>query len=280
LGVPLLAVYGILALWVGHVAGLTPSLHDLVNRPDAWVDEHYPNVGVGYIWTALILLGATWCGSLALSGARHLSFPAARIAPARLRRITAFAVFSARRARSEAARRSVLRRLPRDAVCAEVGVWKGDGAAAILRHARPQKLFLLDPWEHQPQYDRALFGGRAGTQAAMDAVHASVVDRFTREIDAGAVQVVRARSEDAESALAGTPLDWAWIDGDHTYEAVKADLERFSRLVKPGGCLAGDDYVLGWWGNGVIRAVDEFVAEGRGTLQRIGRQHFLIHLAD
>src|SRR5438128_1312580 len=77
LGAPLLAAYGILALWVGHVAGLTPSLHDLLDRPDAWVDKHYPNVGVGYLWTGLILLGVTWCGSLALSGARRLSFPAA-----------------------------------------------------------------------------------------------------------------------------------------------------------------------------------------------------------
>ena len=113
----------------------------------------------------------------------------------------------------------------------------------------------------------------------MDDVHAGVIKRFDREIEGGAVEIVRARSEDAESALGGTQLDWAWIDGDHTYEAVKADLKRFSRLVKPGGCLAGDDYVLGWWGNGVIRAVDEFVAEGHGTLQRFGRQHFLIHLA-
>jgi Methyltransferase domain len=196
-----------------------------------------------------------------------------------IRRVAAFLTVAARAASLRAARRAALRKLPRDAVCAEVGVWKGDGAAAILRHARPQKLYLLDPWEHQPQYDRALFGGRAGTQAAMDAVHARVLDRFRREIDAGAVEVLRARSQDAESALAGARLDWAWIDGDHTYEAVKADLERFSRIVKPGGCLAGDDYVLGWWGNGVIRAVDEFVAEGRGTLERIGRQHFLIHLA-
>jgi len=37
------------------------------------------------------------------------------------------------------------------------------------------------------------------------------------------------------------PLDFAFIDGDHTYEGVKADFENFGPLVRPGGLIAFHD---------------------------------------
>jgi len=59
-------------------------------------------------------------------------------------------------------------------------------------------------------------------------------------------------------------FDWIYVDGNHLYEYVRADLERYDPKVKPGGLIAGDDYgVRGWWDDGVTRAVDEFV-EARG----------------
>lgn len=177
----------------------------------------------------------------------------------------------------KASRRRLLRKLPKHAVCAEVGVWKGDGAAAILRHTQPETLYLVDPWEHQPHHEKAQYGGKADSDT-MDAIHASVCQRFAGEIERGQVEVIRSRSDRVDGEFAEGQLDWVWIDGDHTYEAVKADLERFARIVKPGGYLAGDDYTLGWWGDGVIRAVDEFAAAGGGRLEIVGELHFLIEL--
>ena len=39
-----------------------------------------------------------------------------------------------------------------------------------------------------------------------------------------------------------TYFDWIYIDGNHTYEYVKQDLEGYRPKVKPGGYMAGDDY--------------------------------------
>jgi SAM-dependent methyltransferase len=172
----------------------------------------------------------------------------------------------------------LLRRLPQGGTCAEVGVWKGENAAAILRTNKPRTLYLIDPWEHQPEYTKAMYGGRAAGQQEMDAIHTAVERRFAREVSDSRVHVWRMRSSDAPEKLHDVRLDWAWIDGDHTYEAVKADLESFARVLAPGGYLAGDDYMLGWWGNDVIRAVDEFAAAHRCQLDIIGSQHFLIKL--
>jgi Methyltransferase domain len=41
--------------------------------------------------------------------------------------------------------------------------------------------------------------------------------------------------------LGGEPIDVLFIDGDHTYEGVKADYEMYSPLVRPGGVIGFHD---------------------------------------
>jgi len=171
-------------------------------------------------------------------------------------------------------RRALVAMLPKHGVGAEVGTWKGDFSARLLRRTRPQRLYLIDPWEYRddPAYAQAMFGDRTpGGQQKMDAIHDAVCRRFAREIADGRVIVTRARSTDATAGL--EVLDWAYIDGDHTYPAVLADLDAYFPLVKPGGVLAGDDYgMVGWWEDGVRRAVDEFAATHDCALTVMGHQ--------
>jgi hypothetical protein len=160
-------------------------------------------------------------------------------------------------------RRKLISCLPRRGIGAEVGSWKGDFSAQILKRNKPELLYLIDPWAHRddPGYEGAWYGGRVTGQADMDAIHQSVLARFEKQVKRGKVVVLRKGSIEAAESLAGRPLDWVYIDGDHTYEAVKADLQAFRRLIRPGGVIAGDDYgVEGWWSNGVTEAVDEFAA--------------------
>jgi cephalosporin hydroxylase len=42
-------------------------------------------------------------------------------------------------------------------------------------------------------------------------------------------------------ALAGTPIDVLWIDGDHSYEGATKDLVMYGPLVRPGGLIAFHD---------------------------------------
>ncbi len=44
-----------------------------------------------------------------------------------------------------------------------------------------------------------------------------------------------------EGLLEGEPLDFLFIDGDHSYDGVRADFERYGRLVRPGGLIALHD---------------------------------------
>ena len=157
---------------------------------------------------------------------------------------------------------------------AEIGVWRGDFSAWLLRHAKPTRLHLIDPWEHrsEPGYEHAMFARNDESQ--MELIYRGVRERFAREIARGQVVVHRAPSAMAVPVL--PPLDWVYIDGDHTYEGVSADLRLCWARLPPNGRVAGDDYgVRGWWDDGVTKAVDEFAESVDCKKTIIGTQFLL-----
>jgi cephalosporin hydroxylase len=54
-------------------------------------------------------------------------------------------------------------------------------------------------------------------------------------------------------------IDFLFIDGDHTYEGVRADFDLWSPLVRPGGTVAFHDTVPTDWAHepGVVQIVNE-----------------------
>lgn len=189
-----------------------------------------------------------------------------------------------RQARHRRERARLLRRLPKHSVGVEIGVWAGDLSAAILRAVRPVQLHLLDPWAFAPdeRYEQAWYGGaRAGSQAEMDEVYKRVLQRFETEIADGAVVIHRSTSAEAAAGFEDASLDWVYVDGNHLYEYVRADLELFAPKVRPGGLLAGDDYgAAGWWDDGVRRAVDRFLVTQAGAYEPVLlRDQFLLRRA-
>lgn len=68
-----------------------------------------------------------------------------------------------------------------------------------------------------------------------------------------------------ESA-AGHPLDFVFIDGDHSYRAAKQDIELWFPKVATGGIISGHDF--GVW-PGVTQAVREAFGEDFGVVGSI-----------
>jgi predicted O-methyltransferase YrrM len=138
-------------------------------------------------------------------------------------------------------RRAMLTHMPRRAVCAELGVLRGEFSREILDITHPSKLHLID--------------------IAADAVTA-VTSRFTREIADGIVQVHQGDSAEIASQMPAGYFDWVYIDADHTYDAVKRDLDAAGRTLKPGGLIALNDYIYfapsDFAKYGVVEAVNEW----------------------
>jgi len=177
-------------------------------------------------------------------------------------------------------RQFLLDMLPKNSAGAEIGVHVGDFSRLILETVVPKEFHLIDPWKHETSaaYKDAWYGGLAKKgQAEMNARYARVCRRFDREIRAGRVTVHRGFSTDVLDRFPDGHLDWIYIDGNHLYEFVKKDLELAFRKTKKGGYIAGDDYSEGgWWGGGVKKAVDEFLAAMPVRLIAIRHGQFVI----
>lgn len=169
--------------------------------------------------------------------------------------------------------------LPRGGVGAEIGVFRGAFSRVLFAQARPRRLFLVDPWENSAQPEHAQSWYAEGGANDMGTIHADVVRSFAAEPYAGRVVVVRSRSAAWLGAQPDASLDFVYIDGDHSYDAVRQDIALAVAKVRPGGIIALDDYGLGsWWGDGVVRAVHEalaslplliqFCADGQVALRR------------
>lgn len=63
-----------------------------------------------------------------------------------------------------------------------------------------------------------------------------------------------------------TAIDVLFIDGDHSYEGCKGDIDAWSPFVKDGGVLLFHDADEG--GPGVLRAITEFIELGGREIRR------------
>jgi len=165
--------------------------------------------------------------------------------------------------------------LPKNCVCAEVGVWKGDFSQEILNHLNPQKLYLVDPWLFQPTYvDSWYGGGEAKSQEDMDVICSKVHQRFIRNCE---VEISRKSSVEASKMFPDDYFDFVYIDSCHLYEYAIQDLKVWYEKIKNGGFLVGDDYnaPTGWWKDGVTKAVNEFVETNKLILS-IRNNQFII----
>ena len=160
-------------------------------------------------------------------------------------------------------------------ICAEVGVWKGRLSREILKH-KPAKLHLIDAWKTQDVIERCY----NIEQEELNKIYEKVSNKFSKLSN---VKIHRNFSTDVN--FSKEYFDWVYIDADHSYDAVKKDLEFYYPLVKRGGYLCGDDYGL-WYnkpktgrgsdgGGGPKPAVDEFVKTHNLEI-KIYKQQYII----
>lgn len=132
---------------------------------------------------------------------------------------------------------------------AEVGVFAGHYSEILCKTIPGLKLYCIDGWAAYEGYrDRQ---GEAFFREAYDQAIVRLAPYDT--------EIVRKFSMDAVRDFEDESLDFVYIDGNHGYEYVKQDIEAWSKKVRPGGIVAGDDYYVMRTGNaGVIQAVDEY----------------------
>jgi len=124
---------------------------------------------------------------------------------------------------------------------AEVGVLEGEHAAWMLKHAKIERLYLIDPYL---DYDE-----KQVARAKLSVAFSKAQKRLAGK------PVIWMRCLSTEADL--KDLDFVYIDADHSYEAVKADIEYWwSRIKERSSVMGGHDFCHAH--PGVVKAVTEF----------------------
>jgi hypothetical protein len=170
--------------------------------------------------------------------------------------------------------RKVAELLPEGARTVEVGVYHGRSilflCEELARLNKRAEVFGIDPggqiwygpgtWEEDPR-PHLLRNARAmGNNWNCSPPNRPISLPVTLELR-------NTRSPEDASSFPDGSLDLVFIDGDHSYDACKADILAWGPKLKAGGILSGHDYQLPYWPvgatrqnegfPGVVRAVDE-----------------------
>ena len=134
----------------------------------------------------------------------------------------------------------------------EVGSWKGSSASymgvEIANSGKRIDFWCVDTWTGSPELlnDPDVVAGRL---LAVFLENTKPVKAFIRPLQSASVE--------AAGTFADESCDFVYIDADHSYECVKADIEAWLPKVKVGGTLAGDDCNF----EGVKTAVSELLPD-------------------
>lgn len=164
-------------------------------------------------------------------------------------------------------RESILRILPKNAVCAELGVFRGDFSQHILNIAKPREAHFIDVWweefgENYPDWGRYTNYGKLKTRDAYNESKAKI-EKFNTK------STIHVGSDlDYLSTFSDNYFDWVYIDSSHLYEHTLKELAILKHKIKAGGIISGHD----WYDEkdhvhgGVKKAIMEFCSAEKWTV--------------
>lgn len=137
----------------------------------------------------------------------------------------------------------------------EVGSWRGMSAAQmtveIINSGKRIQFDCVDTWRGTLNEELH--------QTDPSVINDTIYNEFLTNMKPveGYYRPVRMPSVEAAATYADASLDFVYIDADHLYEGVLADIRAWLPKIKPGGFLAGDDFGHAQGSEGVQQAVTE-----------------------
>lgn len=126
--------------------------------------------------------------------------------------------------------------LPGPAAWCEIGSWQGRSATAVGLALPPDSILqLIDNFTGPTTREK---GGKANVQRQLAASIAQI-ERLNPTVS---VSLATGNSAELAARIPDAWFDVVFIDGDHAYDAVVADIKAFLPKTKSGGLLCGHDF--------------------------------------
>jgi hypothetical protein len=165
---------------------------------------------------------------------------------------------------------SLLKTLPNPKIYIEIGIAMGFHVETIAKEFKDLACYGIDPYVPYDPSDSFNDIGKIepslSIQTNFDLFCSSVVNRLSKYDN---FKHIRESSATGHRYFSDESVDLIFVDGDHTYEAVKEDCTMWWNKLKTGGIMCWDDY---YW-EGVKKAVDEFCFEKNLKLEAISKNN-------
>lgn len=115
---------------------------------------------------------------------------------------------------------------------AEIGVEQGAYSEVLLTRNPGLRLYGVDPWQAYKGYREHV------SQSKLDSFYHSTLKRLS----VYDFIPIRLYSVGAQYCFEDHPLDFVYIDANHSLEHVIEDISLWEKVVRPGGIIAGHDY--------------------------------------
>ena len=115
---------------------------------------------------------------------------------------------------------------------AEIGVWKGEYSEKLCKGIPGVQMTCVDPWFSYAAYTDHVWQKRLSDAEAMARARLAPFG----------CRIIKAFSVEAAKQVEDRSLDFVYIDGNHEFEWVVADLAAWIPKVREGGIIAGHDY--------------------------------------
>jgi hypothetical protein len=141
----------------------------------------------------------------------------------------------------------------------EIGVLHAENAYSIMTNLPMKTLYLIDPYE---MYEDDI-------NKYQDRERDFEIAQQRMKPFGDTVEFIREPSEVAYKEFLPGPykpiVDFVYIDGNHTYDYVKRDIELYYPLIKSGGVIGGHDFRADCIG--LCNAVIEFAKKNNLKIQ-------------
>jgi predicted O-methyltransferase YrrM len=127
----------------------------------------------------------------------------------------------------------------------EIGSYAGESTELFAKHFN--NVIAIDPFFND--YDKNDITCEYMDLTEVYNTFNSVISKYNN------ITHIRKTSDDAISQLKDIKVDLIYIDGMHTYDQVKLDIQNYLPIIKDSGFICGHDYHPVW--QGVVNAIQE-----------------------
>lgn len=133
-------------------------------------------------------------------------------------------------------------------IAVEIGVAEGNNSNDLISHG-VEKMYSVDAWRTLNQR-----GDGGYDQDWHDMNYNNAVKLLSKHKEKSVI--IKGISHEVSETFEDESIGMLYLDGDHSYEGVKKDLESWYPKVVKGGIIAGHDWLDS--GYGIQKAVKEF----------------------